>query len=110
MFIMIQTKPKIGIFCSRCLAGLLNGNVGVMKSMMAELTDSTNIAQGLPIIHNSSAELTLTTYKIKGFSLIPITWSIGATIGYGRSFNFSDLMLNERRAQPRDRWYSDSSL
>jgi hypothetical protein len=35
------------LLASRCLAGLLNGNVGVMKSMMAELTDSTNIAQGL---------------------------------------------------------------
>lgn len=31
---------------SRCLAGVLNGNVGVMKSMMVEITDSTNIAQG----------------------------------------------------------------
>jgi hypothetical protein len=35
------------LLTSRCLAGLLNGNIGVRKSMMAELTDSTNIAQGL---------------------------------------------------------------
>ncbi|KIM86414.1 hypothetical protein PILCRDRAFT_65362 [Piloderma croceum F 1598] len=46
---------------SRCLAGVLNGNIGVMKTMMAELTDSTNIAQG--------------------FAFMPVVFSIGATIG-----------------------------
>ena len=48
--------------CSRCLAGLLNGNVGVLKSMMGELTDSSNIAQGM--------------------ALLPVVWSTGATVGY----------------------------
>ena len=47
---------------SRCLAGLLNGNVGVIKSMMGELTDSSNIAQGM--------------------ALMPVVWSTGATVGY----------------------------
>ena len=42
-----KPEPKHIAFRSRCLAGLLNGNVGVMKSMMAELTDSTNIASRL---------------------------------------------------------------
>ena len=41
---------------------MLNGNVGVMKSMMAELTDETNMA--------------------RASSLISITWAIGNTIGY----------------------------
>ena len=41
---------------------MLNGNTGVMKSMIAELTDETNMAQG--------------------FSLIPVTWAIGGTIGF----------------------------
>ena len=48
---------------SRCIAGLLNGNMGVVKSMMGELTDSTNIAQ------------------VSG--LFPVVWSLGITIGYG---------------------------
>ncbi|KAH9059708.1 MFS general substrate transporter [Lactarius vividus] len=42
---------------SRCLHGVLNGNIGVMKSMLAELTDDTNMA--------------------RGFSLIPVTWAVG---------------------------------
>ncbi|OAX33305.1 MFS transporter [Rhizopogon vinicolor AM-OR11-026] len=47
---------------SRCIAGALNGNIKVMKSiMMGELTDSTNIAQGV--------------------ALMPMAWSIGATLG-----------------------------
>jgi hypothetical protein len=41
---------------------VLNGNVGVMKSMMGEITDSTNRAQG--------------------FALLPITWQLGGTLGY----------------------------
>ena len=34
-----------------------------MKSMMAELTDETNVA--------------------RGFSLVPLTWAVGGTIGFG---------------------------
>jgi|SRR6266702_44568 len=44
---------------------MLNGNIGVMKSMMAELTDETNMA--------------------RGFSLLPVTWCVGGTIGFGIS-------------------------
>ncbi|KAG1779026.1 MFS general substrate transporter [Suillus placidus] len=50
-----------GLILSRCITGALNGNIGVMKSMMGELTDSTNMAQG--------------------FALMPVAWSLGATIG-----------------------------
>ncbi|CAA7266806.1 unnamed protein product [Cyclocybe aegerita] len=46
---------------SRCLTGLLNGNIGVMKSVMGELTDPTNRAEG--------------------FSLMPVVWGFGATMG-----------------------------
>ncbi|EGN99358.1 hypothetical protein SERLA73DRAFT_108813 [Serpula lacrymans var. lacrymans S7.3] len=46
---------------SRCICGMLNGNSGVMKSMMGELTDSTNMAQA--------------------FALIPIVWCAGAAFG-----------------------------
>ncbi|KAF9443306.1 MFS general substrate transporter [Macrolepiota fuliginosa MF-IS2] len=46
---------------SRCICGLLNGNIGVMKSVMGELTDSSNRAEG--------------------FALMPVVWAAGATIG-----------------------------
>ncbi|KAF8218231.1 major facilitator superfamily domain-containing protein [Mycena galopus ATCC 62051] len=55
------SKSYGALVVSRCLAGLLNGNVGVIKSMMGELTDSTNIAQGM--------------------ALMPIVWATGATVG-----------------------------
>ncbi|KAH8985272.1 MFS general substrate transporter [Lactarius akahatsu] len=60
---------------SRCLHGMLNGNIGVMKSMMAELTDETNMA--------------------RGFSLIPVTWAIGSTIG---------PFIGGVLSRPQDRW------
>jgi MFS family permease len=58
-FGLSQTFPAL--VASRSLVGLLNGNVGVLKSMMGEITDDTNAAQG--------------------FAFIPIVWSTGSTIG-----------------------------
>ncbi|KIM53133.1 hypothetical protein SCLCIDRAFT_1223128 [Scleroderma citrinum Foug A] len=50
-----------GIILSRCLRGVLNGNSVLIKSMVAEISDSTNIA--------------------RAYSFIPITWFLGASIG-----------------------------
>ncbi|EAU85271.2 hypothetical protein CC1G_10057 [Coprinopsis cinerea okayama7 len=55
------SKTFWGLVISRCLTGLLNGNIGVMKSVMGELTDSTNRAEG--------------------FALMPVVWATGATLG-----------------------------
>ncbi|KAG1748659.1 major facilitator superfamily domain-containing protein [Suillus lakei] len=60
---------------SRCMCGVLNGNVVVMKTMMGELTDSTNMAQG--------------------FALIPIIWCIGGFLG---------PLMGGTLARPQDRW------
>ena len=59
-FGLSRTFPAL--VASRSLVGLLNGNVGVLKSMLGEITDDTNVAQG--------------------FAFLPIVWSTGATIGY----------------------------
>ncbi|KAF9560717.1 member of major facilitator superfamily multidrug-resistance, DHA1 sub-family [Agrocybe pediades] len=50
-----------GLVLSRSLNGALNGNIGVIKSMMAEMTDSTNISQA--------------------YAYMPIAWSTGGTLG-----------------------------
>ncbi|KAF9231938.1 major facilitator superfamily domain-containing protein [Melanogaster broomeanus] len=55
------SRSFTGLVLSRCITGALNGNIGVMKSMLGELTDSTNMAQG--------------------FALIPIAWSLGVSLG-----------------------------
>ncbi|KAG1740067.1 MFS general substrate transporter [Suillus lakei] len=60
---------------SRCICGMLNGNSGVMKSMIGELTDSTNMAQG--------------------FALIPIIWCLGGFFGF---------VIGGTLARPQDRW------
>lgn len=46
---------------SRSLNGALNGNIGVMKSVLAEITDPSNIAQA--------------------YAFLPLAWSTGATLG-----------------------------
>ncbi|KAG1742471.1 major facilitator superfamily domain-containing protein [Suillus lakei] len=60
---------------SRCMCGFLNGNIVVMKTMMGELTDSTNMAQG--------------------FALIPTAWYIGSFFG---------PLMGGTLARPQDHW------
>ncbi|KAG8737253.1 hypothetical protein FRC10_008403 [Ceratobasidium sp. 414] len=55
------SKSFGGLVVSRALSGVLNGNMGVAKSMMVELTDETNQAQC--------------------FAFLPVVWSTGSTIG-----------------------------
>ncbi|KAH9059731.1 MFS general substrate transporter [Lactarius vividus] len=50
------------IVFSRSLHGALKGHVGIVKSMMAELTDETNVA--------------------RGFSMLPMSQSLGYAIGH----------------------------
>ncbi|KAG2364848.1 major facilitator superfamily domain-containing protein [Suillus spraguei] len=64
-----------GLVISRCMCGVLNGNVSVMKTMVGELTDSTNMAQG--------------------FALIPIMWCIGAFVG---------PLIGGTLSRPQDNW------
>ncbi|KAF8348802.1 major facilitator superfamily domain-containing protein [Amanita rubescens] len=54
------SRTFLTLVISRCVCGILNGNIGVMKSAVGELLDVTNRAEG--------------------FAFIPIVWSIGATI------------------------------
>ncbi|KAI0290680.1 MFS general substrate transporter [Russula brevipes] len=59
----------------RCLNGVLNGNVGVSKSIIAELTDESNVA--------------------RGFSLLPLVAGIGQIIG---------PFIGGFLSRPQDRW------
>ncbi|KAG2127825.1 MFS general substrate transporter [Suillus cothurnatus] len=64
-----------GLVISRCMCGFLNGNVGTMKTMMGELTDSTNMAQA--------------------FAMIPVVWSLGGFLGPA---------MGGALARPQDHW------
>lgn len=53
------SKSFVGIVVSRALAGALNANTGVLKTIIAEITDETNVA--------------------KAYSYMPIVWFVGVT-------------------------------
>ncbi|ORY08249.1 MFS general substrate transporter [Basidiobolus meristosporus CBS 931.73] len=55
------SKSLAWAIVTRCICGLLNGSVGVIKSMVAEITDSTN--------------------QSVAFSLLPLMWGVGSIIG-----------------------------
>ncbi|TRM65076.1 major facilitator superfamily domain-containing protein [Schizophyllum amplum] len=61
MYLFGLSKTFTGLVLSRALNGALNGNIGVIKSMMAEMTDETNIAVA--------------------YAYMPIAWSTGGTLG-----------------------------
>jgi hypothetical protein len=69
-FGLSRTFPAL--VASRSLVGLLNGNIGVLKSVLGEISDDTNVAQA--------------------FAFMPIVWCTGSTIGYVHP-NW-DTMLN----------------
>lgn len=50
---------------SRCLCGLLNGNLGIVKAMISEITDSDS------------------NNMVQAFALQPIVRAVGTTAGYG---------------------------
>ena len=58
------------LVASRSLAGLLNGNMGVLKSILGEITDDTNAAQA--------------------FAFLPIVSSVGSSIGQVHSPKLSN--------------------
>ncbi|KAL0064012.1 hypothetical protein AAF712_009080 [Marasmius tenuissimus] len=59
----------------RCAQGVFNGNLGVVKTLMAEFTDDTNLPDA--------------------FMLLSLTWNVGGTIGPALGGILSD---------PADRW------
>lgn len=61
MYCFGLSKTFMGLVLSRALSGALNGNIGVTKSMMAEITDETNLAHA--------------------YAYTPIAWSSGSTLG-----------------------------
>ncbi|KAL5493072.1 hypothetical protein ACEPAI_4521 [Sanghuangporus weigelae] len=61
MFCFGLARSFPALVIARSLNGALNGNIGVVKSMMGEMTDATNVA--------------------RAFAYQPISWSTGATIG-----------------------------
>ncbi|KAI6025166.1 hypothetical protein PISMIDRAFT_90617 [Pisolithus microcarpus 441] len=63
------------LVASRCIAGALNGNVGVMKSIVGEITDTTNMA--------------------RAFALIPIVFFAGASLA---------PLFGGGLVKPHDRW------
>ncbi|EMD31270.1 hypothetical protein CERSUDRAFT_60152 [Gelatoporia subvermispora B] len=71
------SKSYWALILSRCAEGALNGNIGVTKSMMTEITDLTNRAQG--------------------FAYMPMIWSLGSTLG---------PVIGGVFAEPTKRWPS----
>ncbi|KAI6149248.1 major facilitator superfamily domain-containing protein [Pisolithus tinctorius] len=61
MYCFGLSKTFWALVLSRCLNGALNGNIGIMKSMIAEITDPTNMALA--------------------YSIMPLAWFFGTTIG-----------------------------
>ncbi|KAG6816248.1 hypothetical protein H0H93_008239, partial [Arthromyces matolae] len=65
----------LSMVLSRCMQGVFNGNIGVSKTVVAEITDSTNVADA--------------------FALMPLVWTTGTTIA---------PIIGGLLSQPAKRW------
>ncbi|KAG1738387.1 major facilitator superfamily domain-containing protein [Suillus paluster] len=63
------------IILSRCAQGALNGNIGVVKCNMTEITDASNMAQA--------------------FAWLPLAWASGFTLGF---------LIGGVLSDPADKW------
>ena len=76
----LSTQFWMMVFC-RSLQGVFNGNIGITRAVIAEITDATNIAQA--------------------YSLIPLLWGIGVSIGYVLHFQpFMKLLADRELSSP----------
>ncbi|KAJ6572275.1 major facilitator superfamily multidrug-resistance, DHA1 sub-family [Mycena capillaripes] len=71
------SKTFASLVVFRCAQGVFNGNIGVVKTVMAEMSDSSNLAQSM--------------------ALIPIGWSSGSTLG---------PIIGGLLSNPEERWPS----
>ncbi|KAM5348260.1 hypothetical protein ACJ41O_008084 [Fusarium nematophilum] len=61
--LMVGVAPSFGVaLCGRALGGLLNGNIGVIQTMVGEL-------------------VTRPEHEPRAFSIMPFVWSIGTIVG-----------------------------
>lgn len=72
LFMFGLSKSLPWAMVTRSMCGLLSGNIGVIKSSMAEMTDASNRGNRCVCTANPLA---------KGFSLLPMAGGIGAIIG-----------------------------
>ncbi|KIM27572.1 hypothetical protein M408DRAFT_330004, partial [Serendipita vermifera MAFF 305830] len=75
IFLFGMSQNLAWALSSRSIAGALSGNIAVIQTMLAELTDSTNESKAMP--------------------LVSVTWSIGIVLG---------PLLGGTLAHPAERW------
>ena len=76
------------IIC-RSLQGVFNGNIGITKAMVAEITDATNITQA--------------------FSFMPLVWGVYDSVEYVHHFHLFTKPIADWFFKPGDRWHLLSS-
>jgi MFS family permease len=89
----LRSSVNVGSFFSRCLSGLLNGNIGMLSTLTSNFTDGLS-----GVMKSVMGELTDSTNRAEGFSLMPVVWGFGATIGYvsWQAFGITSVPINER--------------
>ncbi|KAH8919466.1 MFS general substrate transporter [Atractiella rhizophila] len=74
-FLFGLQKSFVGMVIARCISGAMNGNVAVIKSVLAEITDESNQA--------------------RAFTLLPLCFAVGSIIG---------PLAGGYLAHPTDQW------
>ena len=65
---------------SRCLCGLLNGNIGLQFFPWRRIFQ-TYFSFLIGVMKSSMGELTDPTNRAETIALVPVVWSLGASVG-----------------------------
>lgn len=75
-----MARTFTGIVLSRCICGILNGNIGELPAFSyIRVLISSVCAAG--VMKSVMGELTTPANRAEGFALMPVVWSAGATLG-----------------------------
>lgn len=81
-FLQYHTKLKTNSPYSRCLTGLLNGNIGKKNHRRHSPQESKRaLHHFLGVMKSTIGDLTDSSNRAEGVSMLPVVWSLGATIG-----------------------------
>ena len=75
----------------RTLGGFLNGNIGVIQTMVGELVTKPEHERKFPNLQNAGGVLISTA---RAYSVMPFVWSVGTVIGPAIGGTFADPATN----------------
>lgn len=90
--LLVGLAPNFWVaLVGRALGGALNGNIGVIQTMVGELVKRPEHERKLIARADHELQTDASTFVARAYAVMPFVWSIGTIIGPGKSLYFQML-------------------